>query len=152
MLKAKDIMTGSPLTVTPDTDIISAARLLLDKGFNGLPVIDENGALCGVICQSDLITQQKRLKTPSIFTLLDGLIPLSSMDTVEKEMKKITAATVGEAMTENPVSVDPSTGLEEIADLMVDKKLYTLPVMDKGKLVGVIGRSDLLRTLAPNRE
>ena len=78
MLTAKDIMTKDPITVSPDTEITRAAKLLLDKGVNGLPVVDREGKLLGIICQSDLIAQQKGLPIPSIFTLLDGFIPLAS--------------------------------------------------------------------------
>ena len=74
MLTAKDIMTKDPITVSPDTELTYAAKLLLDEGMNGLPVLDAQGKLVGIICQSDLIAQQKRLPIPSIFTLLDGFI------------------------------------------------------------------------------
>ncbi|MBW1801868.1 MAG: CBS domain-containing protein, partial [Deltaproteobacteria bacterium] len=77
MLTAKDIMTKDPVTVSPDTEITHAAKLLLDKGVNGLPVVDREGKLVGIICQSDLIAQQKGLPIPSIFTLLDSFIPLT---------------------------------------------------------------------------
>jgi len=147
MRSAKDIMTPNPITVTPETDIIDAARLLLEKGFNGLPVIDEEGMLVGILCQSDLISQQKKLKLPSLFTLLDGFIPLASTSAIEREIEKMTAATVAKAMTLSPIAVSPSTSLEDIATLMVDRKLHSLPVVEAGKLVGIVGKEDVLRTL-----
>lgn len=147
MLTAKDIMTPIPVTVTPETDIVEAAKLLLEKGYNGVPVVDGKGALVGILCQSDLISQQKKLKLPSLFTLLDGLIPLTSTQTLEREIEKMTAATVAKAMTPDPVTVDINAPLEDIATLMVDQKLHTLPVVEKGRLVGVIGKEDVLRTL-----
>ncbi|THB64182.1 MAG: CBS domain-containing protein [Desulfovibrio sp.] len=146
---AQDIMTPDVVTVTPETDILEAAKLMLEGHFNGLPVVDGSGALKGVICQSDLITQQKRLNLPSVFTLLDSFIPLSSTSAFEQEVKKMTATTVGQAMTEDVVTVEPSTTVEEVATLMVDKKLHTLPVVDGGSLVGVIGKEDVLQVLLP---
>jgi CBS-domain-containing membrane protein len=101
----------------------------------------------GIICQSDLVAQQKRLSLPSFFNLLDALIPLASTKIWEQEMQKIGANTVAQAMTADPMTVTPETSLDEIASLMVDKKFHTLPVIDKGKLVGVIGKEDILRTL-----
>ena len=80
MLKAKDIMTKDIITVAPDTEIVAAARLVLEKRVNGIPVVDETGKLVGIICQSDLIAQQKAFPVPSLFTLLDGFIPLTSMN------------------------------------------------------------------------
>jgi len=149
MLTAKDIMTPDPLTLTTSDDITRAAHLMLEKRVNGLPVLDESGKLAGVLCQSDLVAQQKRLKLPSVFTLLDGLIPLSSTRDLELEMEKITALTVGQAMTADPVTVSPQTPIDEIASLMVDRKFHTLPVMDGDKLVGVLGKEDVLKTLLP---
>lgn len=150
MLSARDIMTKDPITVTPETDIMQAAKLLLEKGFNGLPVVDEAGDLKGVLCQSDLISQQKTLKLPSVFTLLDSFFPLSSEAVMEKEIKKMTAATVADAMSPEPVTVDEDTSVEKIATIMSEKKLFTLPVLDKdGRLCGVVGKEDVLRTLMP---
>jgi len=105
MLKAKDIMTTRMITLTPDTHITDAARILLENRINGAPVIDGEGKLRGILCQSDLIAQQKRLPVPSVFTLLDSLIPLTSQKSMERDIKKIAATTVSEAMTEDIASV-----------------------------------------------
>ena len=152
MIKAKDIMTRKVITVSPDTEITEAARLLLKHHFNGLPVVDEGGRLQGIICQEDLIVQQKKLPLPSFFTLLDGLIPLKSYKSLEKELEKIAATTVAKAMTPDPVTVDPETDLEDIATLMVKHNTHTMPVLDQVKLVGIIGKEDVLRTLMPDEK
>jgi len=149
MKTAKDIMTGEPITVSPETDIINAAALLLEKGINGMPVVDANGKVLGILCQSDLIAQQKRLPIPSLFSIMDGFIAMPSMKRLEQEAAKIAATTVAAAMTPNPVTVTPDTGLETIATLMVDKNFHTLPVVAGGKLVGIVGKEDVLRTLLP---
>ena len=149
MLKAKDIMTKKVVTVSPETKIDLAGKLLLENHFNGLPVVDPEGRLKGIICQDDLIVQQKKFPLPSVFTFLDGIIPLTSSKHLEKEIQKMAAITVGQAMTPDPVTVSPETPLEEIATLMVKKNIHTLPVVEKGKLVGVVGKEDILRTLIP---
>lgn len=147
MLKAKDIMTSGALTLEPESDVATAAKLLLDKHLNGVPVVDSNGKLVGVICQSDLVAQQKSISMPSLFTILDGFISFSSSDDLEKEVNKIAATKVSHAMTPNPVTVTPETSIEKIADLMVERKLYTLPVVEDGKLIGVVGKEDVLKVL-----
>lgn len=147
MIKAKDIMTRELVTVSPETEIAQAAKILLQKGINGVPVVDKGGTLKGIICQSDLIAQQKRFPLPSVFTLLDGFIPLSSVKHYEKEVQKIAATTVADAMTPNPITIESETSIEELASLMVDKNLHTLPVVDQGELVGVVGKEDVLKTL-----
>ena len=142
-----EIMTRDVITVTPDTDITHATKLLLEHRINGIPVVDAKQRLVGIVCQSDMIAQQKRIPLPSLFTLLDGYISLTSAKQFEKEVQKIAATRVEQAMTPNPVTVGLGTSVEDIASLMVEKKLHTLPVVDKGKLVGVIGKEDMLRTL-----
>jgi CBS-domain-containing membrane protein len=152
MLKAKDIMTTKLITVSPEMEIVHATKLLLDNRINGVPVTDETGKLVGILCQSDLVAQQKKLPVPSFFTFLDGLISLSSMKQLEKEVRKIAAITVAQAMTPNPVAVRPDTGIEEVAALMVDNNFHTIPVVEEGKLVGIVGKEDILRTLIPRSE
>ena len=153
MLTAKDIMTTDIVSVSPDTEILKAARLLLEKHFNGLPVLDEKGNLVGIICQSDLIAQQKSIPIPTLFTVLDGFIPLKSTKKIESEIRKIAAITVADAMTRKPVTVRTDTSLEAVASLMVDKNLHTLPVMDEeNNLVGILGKEDILKILSRESE
>jgi CBS domain-containing protein len=152
MLKVKDIMTKELITVSPDTEIVQATKLLLENRINGIPVTDETGKLVGILCQSDLIAQQKKLPIPSFFTFLDGLITLTSMKQIEKQVQKIAAITVSQAMTPNPVTVQPETDIEKVAALMVDRNFHTIPVVDEGKLVGIVGKEDILKTLIPGSD
>ncbi len=147
MTTAKDIMTREVITISPDTEIAQAAQLLLTNRINGVPVIDDAGKLVGILCQSDLIIQQKNIPIPSLFTLLDGFISLTSSKKLDKEVEKIAATKVADAMTANPVTVNSDTGIEDIAALMVEKGYHTLPVVDAGNLVGIVGKEDVLRTL-----
>ena len=140
-------MTKELITVSPATEITSAAKILLEKRINGLPVIDDSGKLVGILCQSDLVAQQKRIPIPSVYTLLDSFIPLTSLRRIDKEVKKIAALKVEQAMTPDPVTIGPETDIEDVARLMVDKKYHTLPVMDGDKIVGIVGKEDVLKTL-----
>ncbi|MBU1055188.1 MAG: CBS domain-containing protein [Proteobacteria bacterium] len=149
MLIVKDIMKTNVITVMPETEIVQAAKLLLENHINGVPVIDTSGKLVGILCQSDIISQQKKFPIPTLFTFLDGFIPLTSMKHIEKEVQKIAAITVGQAMTVNPVTVKPDTSIEVVAALMVDNNFHTLPVIDDGKLIGIVGKEDVLRTIIP---
>jgi len=82
-----------------------------------------------------------------VFTLLESFIPLTSIKRIDKEVQKIAALTVKQAMTPNPVTVGPETDIEDVAKLMVDKKYHTLPVMAGDKVVGIVGKEDVLKTL-----
>lgn len=150
MLKVKEIMTTDVISVTPQTEIVHAAKILLRERINGVPVVDEEGALVGILCESDLIMQQKKFPVPSFFTLLDGVVPMTSMKRFEAEVQKMSAVIVADAMTPNPLTVTPETTVEEVATIMVGKKYNTLPVVEDGKLVGIVGKNDILKTLLPD--
>ena len=152
MIKVKDIMTREVKSVSPETEITQAAKLLLSERINGVPVVNRAGELVGILCQSDLIAQQKNIPIPSLFTLLDGYIPLSFLNRLDREVEKIAATKVDNAMTPNPITVNPDTGIEKVAALMVEKNYHTLPVVDGGKLVGIVGKEDVLRTLLAEAE
>ncbi len=147
MIKAKDIMEKDVITMTPDMKIKDAAKLLLERHINGAPVLDYDGQVLGIICQSDLIAQQKKINMPSVFTFLDGFIQIGSVKNMEAEIKKMSAMTVADAMTENPETVSPESTIEEVASLIVDKRFHTIPVVENEILVGVIGKEDILKTL-----
>lgn len=152
MTRARDIMTKELIVVSPEADVTEAAMMLLQHRVNGMPVVDKHGDLVGIICQSDLVTLQKKIRLPSVFTLLDSFIPVRSTKAIDKEMSKIAAITVAQAMTAKPVTISPETGLEEIATLMVEKNFHTLPVVEQGRLVGIVGKQDVLATLMPAGE
>jgi CBS domain-containing protein len=142
-------MTTDLITIAPNMDIVTAAEILLDNRINGVPVVDESGYLLGILCQSDLIAQQKKLPIPTLFTFLDSVIQMTSSKKIQKQIKKIAALKVSDAMTPEPVTVRPDTQIETVAALMVDSNLHTLPVVEGSQLVGIIGKEDVLRTLLP---
>ena len=98
VITASDIMSTDLITLAPNMDIVSAAKILLDNRINGAPVLDESERLIGILCQSDLIAQQKKLPIPTLFTLLDSVIQMTSTKKIQKEIKKIAALKVADAM------------------------------------------------------
>ncbi len=147
MLKAKDIMTEDVITVNPSMTIEEFARILMKNQISGAPVVDEDGSLIGIVTENDLITQNKRLHIPTILRLFDAFIPLGT-SRLEREIKKITATTVGEICTKKVITVDPETPLEEIATIMTEKKIHLIPVIKEGKIVGIIGKKDIIKGAA----
>ncbi len=147
MTTVRDIMTTKVITLTPETEITRATQILLENQINGAPVVDAEGNLVGILYQSDLIAQQKKLPIPTVFTLLDAYITLPTSQKLEKQIRKIAALKVADAMTAQPVTVQADTHLETVAALMVDNGYHTLPVVEENRLVGIIGKEDILRTL-----
>ena len=148
MLKAKDIMTSEVITVNESATVRELATLLLMNSISGAPVVNDKGGVVGVVTESDLIFQNKKVHLPTAVAILDAFLFLERPDKMEKELKKIAGSKVGDICSHDLVCVNPETGLEELATLMAEKKIHTLPVMKGGKLVGVIGKSDIIRTIA----
>ena len=148
MLIAKDIMTRDVITVKKDTGVSELADILTRNRISGAPVVDDSGRLLGVVTESDLVEQSKSLHLPTVFTILDSVIFLESAKHFEKELKKMTGAKVEDIYTEQPLVVGPDTAIREIATIMAEKKVYTIPVIDGDKLVGIIGKADVVRASA----
>jgi len=148
MLTAQDIMTREVITVKESATVRELAALLLTSNISGAPVIDEAGKVIGVVTESDLIFQNKKVHLPTAFAILDAFVFLERPEKMEQELKKIAGSRVGDICSRKLISVSPETELEELATLMAEKKIHTLPVMTGGNLVGVIGKSDIIRTIA----
>lgn len=148
MLKAKDIMTKDVITVRPETTVRELAALFCERRISSAPVVDESGALLGMVTEGDLVEQDKSLHIPTVVSIFDWVIYLESDKRFEKELQKMTGQTVGEIFTTPARSVSPETPVNEVADIMSREKVHTLPVMDGDRLVGVIGRIDLIRSMA----
>lgn len=147
MLRAEDIMTRDVITVSPSMTIEEFARILMKNQISGAPVVDEDGSLIGIVTENDLITQNKRLHIPTILRLFDAFIPLGT-SRLEKEIMRITATTVGEICTKKVITVSPETPLEEIATIMTEKKIHLIPVLKEGKIIGIIGKKDIIKGAA----
>ena len=148
MKTATDIMTKNVVSVTLDTSIKDLAGILINNNISGVPVLDKGSSLCGIVTESDLIFQNKRLQLPPVITILDSFLFLDNPDRMEQELKKIAGATVRDIYTEEIVSIGPDTPLDEIATIMTEKKIHTLPVLSKdGEMVGIVGKKDIIRTI-----
>ena len=147
MKKAKDIMTTKVITADASMPIRDFALLLYENRISGAPVYDADHRIIGVATESDLIDRNKRVHIPTVISILDGFVFLESPDKMEKDIKKMAATTVGDICSRELVSVAPDTPLDEVATLMAERHVHTLPVMDGDKLVGVIGKTDIIRTM-----
>jgi CBS-domain-containing membrane protein len=147
MPKVADVMTRDVITVTPETPLRELASILSEKHINGVPVVDDKGNVLGVVCESDLVDQNKPLHIPTVFVILDSVIPMENPWRLQKEFKRLAATAVGDIYSKPAVSVEPDTDLSEVARIMSERKFYTLPVIEGGKLVGVVGKADVIRSL-----
>jgi CBS domain-containing protein len=134
-----------PLSVADD--LFVAARQLIQHRLDGAPVLDEDGYVQGVLTLADLLYQEKEVRTPAPVFFLDALLFWGAgKDDMEEQLHKMTATTVGAAMSSPPITVPPETTVAVIASLMVDKGLTLIPVVDEaGTLLGIIDRRDVVR-------
>ncbi len=147
MLKAKDIMTKDVKAVSPDTTVEELGRLFIEKEISGAPVVDADGKLFGIVTENDLISKNSRLHIPTVLRLFDAFIPLGASK-LEVEIKKMAASTVSEICTKKVVTVKEETPVDEIATIMNEKRIHLLPVLREGRVVGIIGKKDLIRGIA----
>ena len=141
-------MTTEVLTVSPETSISELAKTLENRQIGGVPVVDKGGRLVGVITQSDLVERARDLELPPAINILDLHIYLQIPSHLLHRVEKMLGTTVGDCMSPNPVTVAPDTPVSQIAALMAKQKVHTIPVLDGGKIVGVIGKMDLVRAMA----
>jgi CBS domain-containing protein len=147
MLRAKDIMTRTVHSVTADTDVEELARLFVTKGVSAMPVLDEAGRLEGVVTETDLVEQDKPLHIPTVISIFDWVLYLESEKNFREEVEKFTARKVGDICTREVVTCTPDTPVSEIASLMIEKKAHLIPVVEEKKVVGVVARLDIIRSM-----
>lgn len=143
-MKAADIMTRGALTVTPESAVEDAARLMLRHRISGLPVLDRSGAMVGILTEGDLLrraeigTERRRSRWVELL-LGPGRL---AQDYVETH-----AGTVGAVMSREVIAIAPDTPLEEAVALMERHRVKRLPVVEKGRVVGILSRANLLGAL-----
>jgi len=148
---ARDIMTPDPITVTPDASVTDAAKIMVERGIGALPVV-EHDRLLGLVTEGDLIMGDVRLEFPSYIHLLDGFIMYPPATTrFEHELKKAVAAKVGDVMTSQPITIQASATIEDVATLLVERDVSRVPVLDGDVLVGIITKSDVVRSMFGGR-
>jgi CBS domain-containing protein len=152
MLTAKDIMTKDVLSVRPDTSIEELSSILVKNEISGVPVVDDAGALYGIVTENDLISRNKRLHIPTVVSFLDAAIYLESSKKFEQEVKRLTATRVGDICSRKVVTIAEDTTVTDIATIMSEKKAHLLPVLRGGKVVGIVGKRDMVKAVARQAE
>ena len=143
---AKDVMKTELVTVGEDTPVKKIARKMLDHDISGLPVVNGQGEILGVVSELDLMRKQIKPNEPSIWTMIWGMDPdreKQHRDAIRKYMGK----TAGDVMTAPAMTVEASDSLEKVGNLMFNKKIKRVFVTEGGKLVGVVSRSAFTKLL-----
>ncbi len=147
-LKATDIMQKDLPRIIAETTIEELGRIFIDKDISGLPVVDADGKLIGVVTEHDLISRNSKIHIPTMLRLFDAFIPLDGFSAFEDEVKRISAKIVGDVCNTKPITVGPDATLEDLATLMTEKNFHHIPVIDGDKLLGMVTQHDLLKGIS----
>src|SRR5258706_6684442 len=146
----RDVMSTPVVTLRPDDKVEPAADLLAEKNVGSLPVVDDDGKLVGILRDDDLIASEARVHVPTFINFLGlGMAFPGEMKHLERELKKIAGATVRDIMQTDPPTVTPDATLEDVATIMHDGGVNSVPVVDSdNKVVGIVARADIVRFIA----
>jgi CBS domain-containing protein len=149
MPQARDIMTPDPVAVTESTGVQDVAQILLDSQHHGVPVVDAENRLVGVVTDADLVDSTKRIHLPTMITILDTLIPIAGFKQYSEDLRKATASTAGDLCTRGVDYVLPDADVGDVATLLSEHHIHIVPVVDEAeKLLGVITNTDIIRVLS----
>ncbi len=144
-----EAMTRDPIVVRTETPLNEAIQILAERRISGLPVVDTAGKLVGVISETDLMWQETGVTPPAYIMFLDSVIYLQNPAKYERELHKALGQTVGEVMSSDPISISPDKPLKEAAQIMHEREVRRLPVVDNaGQVIGILTRGDIIRAMA----
>lgn len=148
MVKARDIMKKEIISVHPEMPVDELGRFFIEHDISGAPVMDAQGQLKGIVTEYDLISVSKKFHIPSMLRIFDAIIPLEGSEAMKKEIQKMAASQVADICTTDVITINEDTPIEEIATIMAEKHITLLPVVRDGKVVGVVGKHEVIRGVA----
>jgi len=144
-----DIMDDDPVTVGPDDDVETVVHLLREHELPGVPVVNEGGRCIGIVTEADLVIadEQGDLHIPHYIELFGGVVFLEPLRRFEERLKKAVGSSVRDIMTADPITVGPGASVHEAGRIIASRGHNRLPVVEHGRLVGVVTRVDVLEAL-----
>ena len=155
MIKVKDLMTTKVIDCAPSDSIRDAARIMYLNGLSGLPVLNKQGKLAGIITERQLVKLEKPLHIPSVIAILGSMIYLDNPlngDEIEKQLELLTATKVEEVMSKDVITITSEESVENLAEIFLHKNVNPVPVVDGGKLVGIVSRADIVKLLSGEKD
>lgn len=144
-MKAKDIMTKEVITIKENDTVELAAKTLSENNLSGLPVVDVDNKIIGMITEGDLLRRVSKIDGPSYIEILGGIFPLERKKDFIDKINKSVGYLVKDIMTEEIITVSEDTPYQEVATLMVTERINRIPVVDDEKrVIGIISRKDIM--------
>lgn len=146
-MKAKDIMVRDVITVHQNDSIESVARILVSHNISGVPVVNDAGNLVGMVTEGDLLYKEVNPRLPDYVNVLGAIIFYNGVEQFHDDFKKLIAGRAREIMTDEVITVSEDTELQEVAQIMVENGIKRVPVVKDQKMIGIISRCDMIKTL-----
>jgi CBS domain-containing protein len=150
-LTVRDIMQADVVTVGPNTTVRELATTLAEHKISGVPVVDPNGKVLGMVSEADVILQDADFHFPYYIQFLESVIYLQSIAKFEERFRKTFGTKVSEVMSKEIVEISPDASVYDAATMMADSKVNRLPVVENGSLVGIVTRGDIVKAIADSK-
>jgi len=150
-LKVRDIMQTDVLVVGADTTVRELADILAQNKISGVPVVDAERRVIGMVSEADVIVQDAELHFPYYIPLLDSVIYLQSINKFEQRLKKMFGTKVADIMSREVFEISPEASVHDAATVMADHKVNRLPVTEGRRLLGIVTRGDIVRAIAESK-
>ena len=144
---AKELMTKDVITVAPKTTIKELAEIIVNKNISGVPVVDADGMVIGLVSEGDLVRKEVAPKAPDILSILGAIVYYDGVQEYREAFRKVAATTAEEIMTEKVIAVQADDDVSKVGQLMMDHHIKRVPVLKGTKLVGIISRRDMVKML-----
>ena len=146
--RAKDIMTTDVIVANKNDIIANVANLLIKEKIGGLPVVDEENKVVGIISETDIMKKESHVDSPSMLNFIQGIIFLDDMKKFEDEMRAIAAYKVEDLMSKDIITVNENDTFDYVANVMINKSINRVPVVDENNfLKGIICRYDIIKAM-----
>lgn len=147
-MRVRDLMTTKVFSVRTDTAVSDVARLMWEHGISGVPVLDAHNRLVGVVTELDMIVRNGRLEMPAFLQILDAVVPLELPGHLQQRLLHMLGTHAQDVMTRDIHPVSPDDDIEDLVNVMVKRRLNPVPVVEDGKLAGIVSHADLVRIMA----
>jgi CBS-domain-containing membrane protein len=144
-LRVRDLMTRDVISVKADTSVARIAQLMDGKAISGMPVVDDALRVIGIVTDFDLVVRNTPIDPPPFLPLLEGRIPLETQGHFDRRIRHMVGTEARDVMTEEVLTIGPDEDVEALAELMVKKGVHLVPVVEDGRLKGVVSRADVVR-------
>ena len=146
-MKVEEVMVRDVISVNRNSSIEEIVEVLTKNKLSGIPVLSDGGYLAGIVTEGDLLRLETTPRLPEFINLLGAVIYYHGVDTYNEDFKKMLAQKATDIMTEDVITVKEGTDIAEVAHLMLDNNIKQVPVVDGSKIVGMVGRADIIKLL-----